>query len=327
MGWLVLAVGLHYLAPPWDRITKDDDLRLFPKDSPSVIGHSAIGARLSPGCLELRSRAFLRAQEWSLDSRRLPFRGRRGIEPFAARPEHPELGVEDDRDAPLTGDRSPVDRSRAMVGPGGAVDRLAGQWAPVPEGAARGRPDPGAARHRAARPPPGISRAVTGSAAVGHDTNTATDESIENTTIATIALVILILLVVYRSPLLAMVPLVTIAFSVFASLRLIALLTAVPGLGFQVIDITQIFVVVVLFGAGTDYCLFLVARYREELERGRSPVAALLEAIGKVGAALGRQCRDCDRRAGDASASRASPRSSTPVRRSRLASRWRWSLP
>ena len=90
---------------------------------------------------------------------------------------------------------------------------------------------------------------ITGSAAVGYDTNTATDESIQNTTIATIALVILILLVVYRSPLLAMVPLITIAFSVFASLRLIALVAAVPGLGFQVVDITQIFVIVVLFGA------------------------------------------------------------------------------
>ena len=149
-------------------------------------------------------------------------------------------------------------------------------------------------------PPPGLSRVVTGSAAVGHDTNTATNESIQNTTNATIALVILILLVVYRSPLLAMVPLVTIAFSVFASLRLIALLAEVPGLGFQVIDITQIFVVVVLFGAGTDYCLFLVARYREELGRGRSPVAGTPRSDQSGGCGVGRQRRDGDRRAGDA---------------------------
>jgi RND superfamily putative drug exporter len=121
---------------------------------------------------------------------------------------------------------------------------------------------------------------------VGHDTHAAVDESIENTTISTIALVIFILLVVYRSPLLAMVPLVTIAVSVFASLRLIALLTEVPGLGFQAIDITPIFVVVVLFGAGTDYCLFLVARYRDELGRGRSRGEALREAISRVGAAV-----------------------------------------
>jgi RND superfamily putative drug exporter len=135
-------------------------------------------------------------------------------------------------------------------------------------------------------PPPGLRRAVTGSAAVGHDTNTATNESIQHTTNTTIALVILILLVVYRSPLLAMVPLVTIAFSVFASLKLIALLTEVPGLGFQVINLTQIFIVVVLFGAGTDYCLFLVARYREELGRGKPRVEALRDAISQVGAAV-----------------------------------------
>ena len=39
---------------------------------------------------------------------------------------------------------------------------------------------------------------MTGSAVVGHDTNTAASESIKNTTYSTIALVVLILLVVYR---------------------------------------------------------------------------------------------------------------------------------
>ncbi|MGB0069802.1 MAG: MMPL family transporter, partial [Isosphaeraceae bacterium] len=42
LGWLVLTAGLHYLAPPWDRITKDDDLGLFPADSPSVIGQELL---------------------------------------------------------------------------------------------------------------------------------------------------------------------------------------------------------------------------------------------------------------------------------------------
>ena len=65
----------------------------------------------------------------------------------------------------------------------------------------------------------------------------------------TIVLVIVILLVVYRSPVLATVPLVTIGLSTFASLRLIALISVVPGLGFRVISVTEIFVIVVLFGA------------------------------------------------------------------------------
>ena len=127
---------------------------------------------------------------------------------------------------------------------------------------------------------------MTGSAVVGRDTNKAAGESIKNTTNSTIILVIVILLVVYRSPVLAMIPLLTIAISVFASLRLIVLLTNVPGLGFQVINITQVFIVVVLFGAGTDYCLFLIARYCEELGRGRTRENALEEAIRQVGTAL-----------------------------------------
>src|SRR5262249_28319681 len=134
--------------------------------------------------------------------------------------------------------------------------------------------------------PAGLELAFTGSAVVGHDINTAANESISNTTRATVALVVLILLVVYRSPLLAMVPLVTIALSVVVSLWSIALLATTPGFGFQVISITKVFVVVVLFGAGTDYCLFLIARYSEELGRGRAKVDALLEAIRQVGGAL-----------------------------------------
>ena len=59
LGWLVLTAGLDYLAPPWDQVTKDDDVRFFPADSPSVIGQELLGARLSPGRLKLPARADL----------------------------------------------------------------------------------------------------------------------------------------------------------------------------------------------------------------------------------------------------------------------------
>jgi RND superfamily putative drug exporter len=134
--------------------------------------------------------------------------------------------------------------------------------------------------------PRGLRLFHTGSAAVGHDMNSASNRSIKTTTDATILLVVLILLVVYRSPLLAFVPLFTIGLCAFIGLKAIASMSLVPWVNFQVINVTRVFVIVVLFGAGTDYCLFLIARYREELARGRSREEALSESIRQVGGAL-----------------------------------------
>jgi putative drug exporter of the RND superfamily len=287
LAWLLLAAGLHYLAPPWDRISKDDDLGLFPADSPSVIGREL----LERGFPQDASSSDLVLVYHREDGRLTPGDLRfvdgeaSGLSRFAQ--EHPELGVKK-----IDTHRSPVIGPRLIGSRAHGADQAVLSIVSLDSGYLSRKTQRAVDRilewvnTETLAPPPGLSRAITGSAAVGHDTHAATDESIEATTIATIALVVLILVGVYRSPLLAMVPLVTIAFSVFASLRLIALLTEVPGLGIQVINITQIFVVVVLFGAGTDYCLFLVTRYREELGLGRSPVEALREAISQVGAAV-----------------------------------------
>jgi RND superfamily putative drug exporter len=151
--------------------------------------------------------------------------------------------------------------------------------------------------------PAGLQIGVTGSAPVGTDILWSMKESIEHTEYTTIALVIAILLLVYRAPGLVLVPLAAIGVSYFISLDLIALVAqwagrhpgvlgtighwlGRPQFDFQVFKTTQIFIIVILFGAATDYCLFLIARYREELERGLAPRAALEEALGQTGHAL-----------------------------------------
>ena len=50
------------------------------------------------------------------------------------------------------------------------------------------------------------------------------------------------------------------------SLKLLAIMTLIPGL--HLVNISKIFAIVMLYGAGTDYCLFLISRYREELDTG-----------------------------------------------------------
>src|SRR5205823_14982554 len=118
----------------------------------------------------------------------------------------------------------------------------------------------------------------------GRDLIHASADSLDGTTLATILLVVVVLLFVYRSPLLALVPLVTIGLAVVVALKLLALLTLIPGV--YLVNVSKVFAVVLLYGAGTDYCLFLISRYREELAEGQLPREALRRSVGTVGGAL-----------------------------------------
>ncbi|CAN5221906.1 MMPL family transporter [soil metagenome] len=102
--------------------------------------------------------------------------------------------------------------------------------------------------------------------------------SIDTTLIlATACVVIVILLVVYRSPVLWILPLLSVglAFSLSAGVIYVLADNDVLTLNGQ----SQGILTVLVFGAGTDYALLLIARYREELHRHRSTTTAMGAAL------------------------------------------------
>ncbi len=111
--------------------------------------------------------------------------------------------------------------------------------------------------------PEGLSVAVTGTAGFGHDYAHAANRSHELTSKVTLICVVVILLIVYRAPLAAMVPLVSVG---LASVVVLKLLGVAEAFGMHTGTAERIFVFVLMYGAGIDYCLLLVSRYRECLQ-------------------------------------------------------------
>lgn len=285
LGWAALLAGLDAIAPPWGAVSRDDDVRFFPPEYPSVIGQGLLERGFPADIASSSVIVLAERPEGPLTVEDQRFLDRLAAELTGLMRERPELGLKK-----VVGRREPVIGERLVQGrPGGGqvaltAVMLRGTFASKEARIAVAEVVERLDRLRGGAPG-GLGLAVTGSAAVGHDSNEAANQSVDATTIATIALVVAILLVVYRSPVLALIPLTTIALSAWAALMLIARM-ALPPFGFQVINVTKVFVIVVLFGAGTDYCLFLIARYREELARGRPKDDAIAEAIRQVGGAL-----------------------------------------
>jgi putative drug exporter of the RND superfamily len=101
--------------------------------------------------------------------------------------------------------------------------------------------------------------------------------------LVTMLLVLVLLLVIYRSPVLALLPLVTVGVAIGLTNALGSLLARAGVLSFDAN--TGSIMTVLLFGVGTDYCLFLITRYREELTHTPDRYAAMAAAMRRVGEA------------------------------------------
>ena len=136
-------------------------------------------------------------------------------------------------------------------------------------------------------PPPrndGLRAYVTGEAGFEADRSEAVKGIDETLLTVTVVALLLLLLVIYRSPLVALVPLLVTALAYLVAAGMTYALVA-AGLT-DVSGQTTAILIVLMFGAGTDYCLLIVARYRDELRRHADVHEAMAHATARTAPAI-----------------------------------------
>lgn len=136
---------------------------------------------------------------------------------------------------------------------------------------------------QAAPPPDGLTAELTGNAALGELMDSNAKRDVDMTTFWTFVAVIVILLWIYRSPVAMLLPLVTLVVALMVALGIVGRAAAQ---GLPVNGLLEMFIIVLVVGTGVDYCLFLFARFREELVVNGDVVAAAAGALSHTGTAI-----------------------------------------
>jgi RND superfamily putative drug exporter len=130
----------------------------------------------------------------------------------------------------------------------------------------------------------GLTVALTGPAGTAADSAKAFEGIDSALLYTTLAVVTVILLITYRSPVLWLLPIISAGAALAGAQALIYLLAEHAGL---VVNAQSAGILTVLvFGAGTDYALLLIARYREELRRHTDRHEAMALALHRAGPAI-----------------------------------------
>ncbi|MEU1332823.1 MMPL family transporter [Streptomyces sp. NPDC005865] len=129
-----------------------------------------------------------------------------------------------------------------------------------------------------------LSAGITGSAAQALDESDASKRAGLLVGVGTIVIIVVLLLVIFRSPIIALLPVVLIGLISPMATGLIA--SANKAFGMKADSSIQELLTVVLFGVGTDYILFLLFRYREALRAGEDVKGGMVHAVERVGEAI-----------------------------------------
>jgi RND superfamily putative drug exporter len=311
LGWIALVVATKYAAPAWETVAQDKEFAFLPEDAPSrraeqvfakafpddrytsnivlVLHREDTGARaieedlrfientLRPGLIKIAD------SEGGLASEPAP-----SDEPLFSSSPEPDKPTKKSIIAQIVTPNAPAggaflvspDKKALLVVVDLTTEFMDAGNRPTIDKIEKLISD----LRNQRKLPAGLDISLTGSAVVGRDHGDAQLQSVRATQFLTVALVIVLLIAIYRSPLLAAIPLATVYLAVQIAINVLAICAQHGHI--QLFEGIEIYITILAYGAGVDYCLFLTARYKEELEKGNQPADAVALAVRDVGPAL-----------------------------------------
>ncbi|MDI6896673.1 efflux RND transporter permease subunit [Methanocella conradii] len=128
----------------------------------------------------------------------------------------------------------------------------------------------------------GVKAYVTGTTAMSVDTEKSAMDDVNNIDKVTIVLVLILLGLYFRSFLTPFIPLVIIGIAVAVAFGFMGVVSA----QIDVFYLVMTFMVVIMLGAGTDYCVFMLSRYAEERSKGAEVIEAVRTTVANAGKSI-----------------------------------------
>ncbi|WP_127345742.1 MMPL family transporter [Lactobacillus amylolyticus] len=127
----------------------------------------------------------------------------------------------------------------------------------------------------------GVRTYVTGADVLQNAFSTSVQKGIKKTEAITVVFIFIVLIIVFRSPIVPLISLLTVGVSFLTSFSIVTNL--VQRCNFPFSNFTQVFMVIVLFGIGTDYNILLYDKFKENLSKNMGKYEAIHDALRSAG--------------------------------------------
>lgn len=270
VAWIVLAAGLGSFQAKLNTVTKNDSATFLPATADSTAVLQALRTEFDNGRTTPALVVYQRAGGLD-DADRAAIA--KDAEAIAKLPDM----------APILSPLAPDAAKQGLLSADGTTAIL---LAPITAQTIEGI-DPAVAGIRditRANAVPGLDVYVSGPAGITVDAVKVFGSIDGKLLIGTTLLILVLLLLIYRSPVVALVPLVVVGVAYAIAGGIVYLV--VSAFDFPINGQATGILIILMFGAGTDYCIYLVARYREELRRHEDRHDAMQRAVARSAPAI-----------------------------------------